>query len=176
MSLQSAEGEEAIRSRAAGGNDMYLKEYLSEDRVFCEVECTNKPDLIGKMVDLVVKSVPDLDKEMAIHNLLEKEGVFSTGVGGGIAIPHAVVPTVDKTYLAVSQLKCGIDYKSVDNQPVFLVFMLLSPEGKTHEHIKLLARISRLCFHHGFVENMKGAVTSADLYEMIIEEDSKHTD
>lgn len=155
---------------------MYLRDYVSEDRVFCAVECMTKPDLISKMVDMVKKSVPKLDKELAVKNLLEKEGVFSTGVGGGIAIPHAVVPTIDKTYLAIAQLKCGIDYNSVDNEPVYIVFMLISPEGKTHEHIKLLARISRLCFRHEFVIQMEDAPNSDSLYKMIVDEDAKHTD
>jgi len=149
-------------------------DYVSEDRVFCAVECIEKPELINKMVDMVKESVPGLDKGLAIHNLLEKEGVFSTGVGNGIAIPHAVVPGVDKTYLAVAQLKCGIDYNSIDNKPVHLVFMLLSPEGRTHEHIKLLARISRLCFHHEFVNQMKAAANDQELFKMIVDEDAKH--
>jgi mannitol/fructose-specific phosphotransferase system IIA component (Ntr-type) len=155
---------------------MYLRDYVSEDRVFCAIECMTKADLIGKMVDMVKESVPNLDKGIAVKNLLEKEGVFSTGVGGGIAIPHAVVPTVDKTYLAIAQLGCGIDYKSVDNEPVHVVFMLISPEGKTHEHIKLLARISRLCFRHEFVEKMKDSPNSKVLYEMIVAEDAKRHD
>lgn len=153
---------------------MFLKDYLSEDRVFCEVECVSKSELINEMVDMIKEKMPALDKGPAVNNLLEKEGVFSTGVGGGIAIPHAVVPGIDKTYLSIAQLKCGLDYKSVDSQPVFIVFMLLSPEGKTHEHIKLLARIARLCFRHEFVDQMKSAAESKQLYDMIIEEDSKH--
>ena len=153
---------------------MYLKDYMSESRVFCAVKCTDKTTLINQLVDMVKESLPDLDKETAICNLLEKEGVFSTGVGGGIAIPHAVVPGIDKTYLAIAQIKEGIDYKSVDNAPVYIVFMLLSPEGRTHEHIKLLARISRLCFHHEFVEQMKAAVCDDGLYDMIINEDARH--
>lgn len=155
---------------------MYLRDYFSEDRVFSEVKCVTKPELINSMVDMIKKSVPKLDKELAIKNLLEKEGVFSTGVGGGIAIPHAVVPTVDRTYLSIAQLRCGIDYKSVDNKQVFIVFMLISPEGKTHEHIKLLARISRLCFKHEFVGQMKDAPDSKRLYDMIVTEDAKHPD
>lgn len=153
---------------------MRLKDYISEDRIFCSVECISKPDLIGRMVDMIKESVPALDKNLAATNLLEKEGVFSTGVGGGIAIPHAVIPNIDKTYLAIAQLKCGIDYKSVDSEPVRLVFMLLSPEGKTHEHIKLLARIARLCFDHTFVAQMKAAASRRELYKMIISEDLKH--
>lgn len=136
----------------------------------------SKADLIGKLVDMVMESVPSLDKEAAVANLLEKEGVFSTGVGGGIAIPHAVVPTIDRTYLVVAQLKYGLDYKSVDNAPVHIVFMLLSPEGKTHEHIKLLARIARLCFHREFVDQMKAAGCGRELYKMIVGEDGKHSE
>ena len=155
---------------------MYLRDYLSEDRVFSEVECMTKADLINSMIDMIKESVPELDKEMAVKNLLEKEGVFSTGVGGGIAIPHAVVPTVDRTYLSVAQLKFGMDYKSVDKAPVFIVFMLISPEGSTREHIKLLARISRLCFRPEFVGQMKDVPNSSILYDMIVREDAKYLD
>lgn len=154
---------------------MYLNEYIAEDRVYCLNECISKKDLITQMVDKVKETISDLDKEQAIHNLLEKEGVFSTGIGNGIAIPHAVVQGIEKTYLAIAQLKCTIDYKSVDSKPVSLVFMLLSPEGRTHEHIKLLARISRLCFNHEFIDQMNAAGDSHELYEMIIKEDMKHT-
>ena len=153
---------------------MYLKDFIAEERVFCIKECTTKSGLIDKMVDMMKGTLPSLNKEDAVHNLLEKEGVFSTGVGGGIAIPHAVVPSVDKTYLSIAQLKCGLDYSSVDNAPVFLVFMLLSPEGRTHEHIKLLARIARLCFKHEFVALMKAATNKDELFKMIIDEDSRH--
>lgn len=153
---------------------MYLKDYLLEDKVFCGLDCSTKQELLVEMVEMLKTSLSSLDKELAIKNLFEKEGVFSTGVGGGIAIPHAVIPSLDKTVLSIGQLKAGIDYGSVDGEPVNLVFLLLSPAGKTQEHIKLLARIARLCFGREFVGRMKKAASCHELFMMVIEEDSVH--
>jgi PTS system nitrogen regulatory IIA component len=155
---------------------MLLSDYLSPDRVFCKLDCKDKPDLINKLVERLQKSCPSIKKEEAVSNLLEKEGVFSTGVGGGVAIPHAVVSGLEKTVMAVASLENGIDYKSVDNEPVKLVFLLLSPQGRTREHIKLLARIVRLCFERDFVEEMEAASDPRALYDMVTAKDASNPD
>ncbi len=84
------------------------------------------------------------DAEALLTALLERERIGTTGIGGGVAIPHVKVPGVDRTYGVLVRMKDPVDYDAIDGEPVDIVFMLLAPaESKTTQHLKVLAQMSR---------------------------------
>jgi mannitol/fructose-specific phosphotransferase system IIA component (Ntr-type) len=123
--------------------------------------------------DLKSSGVP-LDVEAATSALIRREGLCSTGVGNGIAIPHATLEGLCSTHIAVATLAEAMDFHSIDDKPVSVIFMLLGPPGKPDEHAGLLARISRICSKQSFISQILCAETSEDLRKLLLAEDEKY--
>ena len=103
------------------------------------------------------------------ETLMERERLGTTGVGQGIAIPHGRLADLKDIVGVFAQLETPIDYDAVDNQPVDLVFMLLAPEGAGADHLKALARVSRLLRNQQVTEKLRAAKTSEALYAILTE-------
>ena len=103
------------------------------------------------------------DREDALRRLVERENVMSTGIGGGIAIPHARTPDVAETMVSVGRSRVGVPFNAVDGAPVNVVFLILGPPEASAEHVKVLARIARLVKKPEFLEQALQADTPDDL-------------
>lgn len=114
------------------------------------------------------------DEGPVLDALLERETAQSTGIGGGVAIPHAVYPELDSTVIALALSRAGVEFRSLDNQPVHTFFLLLSPPAQSGRHIKLLARIARLMRQPDFMEQLLSASTSEEVIEQIRQFDERH--
>ena len=101
--------------------------------------------------------------------LSEREKLGSTGMGQGIAIPHGRVPGVERMTGLFAQLDHPVDFDAMDDQPVDLVFLLLAPEGAGADHLKALARVSRLLRNHSICEKLRAAPQAATLYALLTE-------
>ncbi|MGO4726330.1 MULTISPECIES: PTS IIA-like nitrogen regulatory protein PtsN [unclassified Inquilinus] len=99
--------------------------------------------------------------------LLERERLGSTGVGRGIAIPHGKLPNLPGVFGAFARLERPIDFDAVDEQPVDLVFLLLAPEGAGADHLKALARISRMLRDEGLCEKLRGCQSADAIYALL---------
>jgi PTS system nitrogen regulatory IIA component len=107
--------------------------------------------------------------------LLQREKLGSTGVGNGVAIPHGKLPKLNKVFGLFARLDRQIDFEALDGQPVDLVFLLLAPEGAGADHLKALARISRLLRDGVAVEKLRAARDAAALYAVLTDgETSSH--
>ena len=84
------------------------------------------------------------NSEDALSRLVERENVMSTGIGGGIAIPHARTPEVNRTVVVLGRSLQGVEFDAIDGEPVEVVFLILGPPESSAEHVKVLARIARL--------------------------------
>lgn len=123
---------------------MRIYPLLTPDTVAIDLDMSAKNDVLKHSVQLFSSQV---DKEMLINieqAVLEREAIMSTGVGKGLAIPHAKVSGLEKTLAALIVLKAPIDYQSIDDKPVQLIFLIVGPESNNSNHIKLLSRISRM--------------------------------
>jgi PTS system nitrogen regulatory IIA component len=103
------------------------------------------------------------------ETLLERERLGTTGVGQGIAIPHARLPGIDKIFGMFARLAEPIDFDSIDDQPVDLVFLLIAPEGAGADHLKALARVSRLLRNQTTCEKLRAAQDTAAIYALLTE-------
>ena len=108
--------------------------------------------------------------ERAIFDaLLERERLGTTGVGKGIAIPHAKLPELDTLHGLFARADTPIDFDSIDEQPVDLIFLLLAPETAGADHLKALARVSRLLRNSGVCEKLRGADSGEAIYALLTE-------
>jgi PTS system nitrogen regulatory IIA component len=95
--------------------------------------------------------------------LLEREQLGSTGIGGGIGIPHGKLKALDELILGFGLSRQGVDFESMDGRPTHIFFLLITPENSTSLHLKLLARISRLLKNEAFREKLMQARSVEDV-------------
>jgi PTS system nitrogen regulatory IIA component len=115
-----------------------------------------------------------LDAQRLLETLLEREKLGSTGIGDGVAIPHAKVPGLPVLMASFGRSKAGVDFKAIDGKPTFLFFSLFAPENSAGAHLKALARISRIFKSPAFRESIMKAKDSAEIYRLIESEDGKY--
>jgi PTS system nitrogen regulatory IIA component len=106
--------------------------------------------------------------------LLERERLGTTGVGNGIAIPHGKLADVKKMFGMFARLDPAVDFEAIDEQPVDLIFLLLAPEGAGADHLKALARVSRLLRDRGICEKVRGADQAEAIYALLTDRAHSH--
>ena len=153
---------------------MKIVEILDEGAIVEEISSRDKKGVLEELVGVLVKEGRVPDGKEAIQVLLEREKLGSTGIGEGIAIPHGKLPNLKNVVCAFGRSRTGIDFEAVDNQPVHLFFLLLAPENSAGEHLKALARISRLLKDNHFRQRLLEAKDKKEIYEIIVEEDEKY--
>ena len=110
-----------------------------------------------------------LSERRIFETLVEREKLGSTGMGQGIAIPHGRIQGIEKMTGLFAQLDHPVDFDSMDDQPVDLVFLLLAPEGAGADHLKALARVSRLLRNQAVCEKLRAAPQAATLFALLTE-------
>ena len=153
---------------------MRLSSFLHPELVVAGLKAVDNVDAVERLIDRLLTVQPGLDRRVLVGALLDREQQVSTGLESGVAVPHATVEGLEQTLLMVAQLEDGIDFGTLDGSPVRIVFMMLSPPGGIATHIRLLARIARLCSDEGFREALLSAGDSASLMEAIQREDARH--
>lgn len=153
---------------------MKLFEMLSRELIKTNLKAKNKDEVLEEMVELLFNARKIKDKEKILDAIKKREELMSTGIGHGVAIPHAKCDGVNTLVAAFGRSETGIDFKSIDGEPVYLFFILLSPENVTGPHIKALAKISRLLKHHYVRERLKSIDDPDKTLEFIREEEAKH--
>jgi len=154
---------------------MKLMDFLSKKSIVAEIKSTKKEDVIKELVDLLIES-GELEKtyrSKVIDALMERESLGSTAIGQGIAIPHAKTDCVTKLVGAFGLSKKGVDFDSLDGEPVYIFFMLLAAQDSAGPHLKALARISRLFKDKYFRDNLRNCNDEKDIIAVITQEDEK---
>jgi PTS system nitrogen regulatory IIA component len=106
--------------------------------------------------------------------LLERERLGTTGVGNGIAIPHGKLADVKQMFGLFARLEHAVDFEAIDEQPVDLIFLLLAPEGAGADHLKALARVSRLLRDRAICEKLRGADQAEAIYALLTDRAHSH--
>jgi len=144
---------------------MKISDILTEDRVATNLQGDSKDEVIEAMIDLIASSPKVLEKEKVRQAILEREGIMSTGVGNGFAIPHGKTDAVSDIVAAFAVTAQPIDYESLDEKPVRLVFLLVGKDSMVGPHIKLLSRITRLMNKEEFRRRLLELRTPAEILE-----------
>jgi nitrogen PTS system EIIA component len=117
---------------------------INEARIGCGLTIASKKRLLETLAELLASDHPRLQTETVFEHLLERERLGSTGLGHGIALPHARMKDVGEVLGAFVQTVQGVDYDAADGEPVDLAFALLVPEAANEEHLRLLAHLASL--------------------------------
>ena len=149
---------------------MTLTEYLAEDRVVIDVQ----DDDVRGILKQLLAPFAGATTEIVLAALLAREKVLSTGIGHGIAIPHAISSSIREPQVLLGISPEGADYQSMDGQPVHVFFVLLSPPDRASHHTRLLARIARLGRDPAFVEGLRSVSNPAEAIEYIASYERTH--
>jgi nitrogen PTS system EIIA component len=136
-----------------------------------DMEARTKEAVLRTLVACMTQEYPHIDGARALEALLERERLGSTGVGNGIAIPHARLPALPQPVACFGRSLHGVDYGSLDGQPAHLFLALIAPEGNTALHLKTLARASRLFRDAAFRACLMDVETADELWQLIHEKD-----
>ena len=147
---------------------MQIADLLSPGGVIAALKVQGKKQLLQELSARAATLV-HLPERRVFDTLNERERLGTTGVGQGIAIPHDRLADIEKIVGVFARLETPIEYEAVDNQPVDLVFMLLAPEGAGADHLKALARVSRLLRNQTACEKLRAANNVEALYAILIE-------
>ncbi len=147
---------------------MLVADLLKPDAVKVISSCTSKKRLFHDLGSLA-EGCHGLESADVIDALIEREGLGPTGVGHGIALPHARLPNVDGVLGLFLRLEKPIDYEAVDRQPVDLVFCLLAPEEAGVEHLKALALVSRTMRSEEVCVKLRANTDPATLFALLTE-------
>jgi nitrogen PTS system EIIA component len=138
------------------------------DAVLACVKASGKKALLAELAGRAA-SLYKLDERRLFDRLLERERLGSTGIGGGIAIPHGRMANLTKPVGLFARLGNPVDFDSIDERPVDTVFLLLAPEGAGADHLKALARVSRLLRDRSLVEKLRATESADALYALLVE-------
>jgi PTS system nitrogen regulatory IIA component len=149
---------------------MKILDVLHKNAILADLKSTDKKGVIEELV-LPLASFAGVDPENLVTVLLERERLGSTGIGGGIGIPHGKLKELDTLLLGFGLSRKGVDFESMDNRPTHIFFMLITPENSTGLHLKLLSRISRLLKNDVFKEKLQKSAGADEIYAVIQEND-----
>ena len=152
---------------------MDLYNLVSEDCVFSKLKAGSKKQALQELADKAAQST-GLDARLIFDKLLERERLGTTGVGQGIAIPHGKFEELDRIHGFFARLEAPVDFESMDDQPVDLIFVLLAPEPSGADHLKALARVSRLLRNQAMCEKLRGATGEDAIYALLTEAEKPH--
>lgn len=152
---------------------MELFDLVSEDCVFSKLKAGSKKQALQEIADRA-EAVTGLSARLVFERVLERERLGTTGVGQGIAIPHGKFEELDRIYGFFARLESPVDFESMDDQPVDLMFVLLAPEPSGTDHLKALARVSRLLRDQSMCEKLRGAANRGALYALLTDTAKPH--
>lgn len=144
-----------------------ISELLQEGLIDLKLEASEKIEAIEKMSAMLYSAGKITDTNCFVSSVLEREKLGSTAIGAGIAIPHARTGVVNEVSIAFARSEKGIDFNSVDGDPVKLIFLLAAPSESGSLYLKLLARISRLLRYQELIDELLEAKTSEEVIKLI---------
>lgn len=146
---------------------MKIIDLLDEKSIKLNLKSKNKPEVIEELVDLVANSGNLNDKENYRKAILAREEMSTTGIGEGVAIPHAKTTSVDKACIAAAVSKEGIDYESFDGSLSNLFFMIAAPDGANNTHLEVLSRLSTILMDEDFRNKLINSNSAREFKEII---------
>ena len=152
---------------------MEIVDLITPKSVIANLRVTSKKQALQELARFAANLTGE--QERAIFEvLLERERLGTTGVGAGVAIPHGKLAGLKHLHGVFARLETPIDFESVDEQPVDLIFLLLAPESAGADHLKALARVSRLLRDREMCEKLRGSDTGDAIYALLTDTSTSH--
>ncbi|MCK5687896.1 PTS sugar transporter subunit IIA [Myxococcota bacterium] len=155
---------------------MRISDIINEDLILADIQSSTKDELIKALAVHITTIQPQVEipHEQIAQALLDRERLGSTGVGEGVAIPHAKIAGLKELAAGFARSKEGIAFEAIDQKPVHLIFVLLVPEDSAGAHLKALARISRLLKNKDFREQLTTLDDASAIFQAFQKEDEKY--
>jgi len=151
-----------------------IKDLLQDDLIIEEIAATDKIGVLKEFARLLKSNGRVQNEEDLVRVLTERESLGSTGIGNGVAIPHGRMNNIPEMIIAFGRSNRGVEYQSLDAQPVHLFFLLITPDDKPGEYLKTLARVSRILNNPVLRDGLLKASQRRELQRLIFEEDGKY--
>ena len=153
-------------------NDLKITDLLKKEFMIMDMEAQVKPLAIEEMVTKLEKSHVVNDGEVFKEAILNREAQTSTGLGDGIAMPHAKTDAVTEPAVLFAKSNQGVEYEALDGQPVYLFFMIAVPDGTNDTHLQTLAALSKLLIDEHFVEQLKQVTTPEEVHALFAKKET----
>jgi nitrogen PTS system EIIA component len=150
-----------------------ITDFLSPETVIPDLPVREKNAVLKEMASQLSASYPALDEKKVLEVLMERERISTTAIGEGVAIPHGKLRGVDRVLGIFARSVDGVDFASLDGGPTHLFFVLIAPENAAADHLKALARISRLLKDPAFRSRLIEGKTREEIFNIIAQEDQK---
>ena len=152
---------------------MKITDILKKEHIIKDLNSCDKKNVLDELSSFLEDKGEITSKENLLVALIEREKLGSTGIGENVAIPHAKISEIDKIITVFGRSKNGVEFESLDQKPVNFIFLVIAPENSTGQHLKVLARISRLFKNSSLRESVLSANEADQIYSILVDEDSK---
>lgn len=152
---------------------MEMTDLITPAGVIPALRVTSKKQALQELAKRAAQ-ITGLPERQLFEVLIERERLGPTGIGHGIAIPHGKLAALDRLYALFARLETPIDFDAVDEQPVDLICLLLAPEAAGADHLKALARVSRLLRDRATCEKLRGSESRDALYALLTQSPASH--
>ncbi|MBN1164138.1 MAG: PTS sugar transporter subunit IIA [Candidatus Krumholzibacteriota bacterium] len=153
---------------------MKLSATIKKQAIRLEMKATRKRQALEELVDLLCSAYKLKERDTILQAILQREEKQSTGIGMGLAVPHAKTPVAKKLYIAFGISREGIDFSSIDDADAQLFFILISPRDVSGPHIKALANISRLIKHEEFRNSLLRCRGEKEFFDIVKKAENKY--
>ena len=147
--------------------EMKISDLIEKNLVTVNLKSRTSESAISEIVDQLYRSRKIKDKKQILESLLKRERLGSTGVGGGVAIPHARIAELKEAVLFVGLSKRGINFSSVDDKPVQLVVLFLTPLLESELHLKILSKVATVLNNKVFAGQLMQCSSNEELYHLL---------
>lgn len=145
---------------------MKISQLIDKKSIIADLTSKDKKGVLEELA-AAVSGIANTKADEIVTVLLEREQLGSTGIGGGIGIPHGKLSSIDSIVVGFGLSREGVDFDSLDNKPVHIFFLLITPTNSTGSHLKVLAQISRLLKQRQFKESLVKAESTEEILQLI---------
>ena len=150
---------------------MKVSDYVTEDRISIEPDLETRDDVLRRLAEILCNTGLDKDVDSLLADLIEREDLGSTGIGGGIALPHIYLD-VDDLHVAMIRTEKEIDFDAVDDEPCRIFFLIVGDKDAREPYLVLLSQISRFIRHQSAREEILKAATPAEILDALLRAES----
>lgn len=155
---------------------MKIQDILQKNSIITNLEPSDKTGLLTQMGKYLASLYDLKDQDLIVRKILDREAEMSTGIGYGIAIPHARIEGIERVYMVAGRIVKGIDFNAIDEQPVHLLFMMLSPANASNQYTQLLSSLSRIMSYEEIRSSLIETEDSGKFLDIIIRGENKYVE
>jgi fructose-specific phosphotransferase system IIA component len=153
-----------------------IQDILQKNAIITNLEASSKSELLTQMAQYLI-SLYDLNDQAGVaQKIIDREAEMSTGIGFGIAIPHARIDGIDRVFMIAARSVSGIDFDAIDEQTVHLIFMLVSPVSSSSQHTQILSALSRIMSYEDIRKNLLESNDPETFLSVIVDGENKYVE